>query len=117
MATPKSIIELLVAQAGGAGHVAARAMFGEYALYCDGKMVALVCDAQLFLKPTAAGRAYLGSVTEAPPYPGAKPCFLIAGEAWDDAEWLSRLFRLTAAALPMPAAKKAKGRQGPESML
>lgn len=27
-------------------------MFGEYALFLDGKVVALVCEDQLFLKPT-----------------------------------------------------------------
>ena len=56
--------------------VSARKMFGEYCLYCDGKPVALVCDDQLFLKPTTAGRALLaavGDVVEAPPYPGARP--------------------------------------------
>jgi hypothetical protein len=38
-------------------------MFGEYAIYCDGKVVALVCDDQFFLEPTAAGRALLGRVS------------------------------------------------------
>jgi TfoX/Sxy family transcriptional regulator of competence genes len=31
-------------------------MFGEYAIYCNEKVVALVCDNQVFVKPTAAGR-------------------------------------------------------------
>ncbi|MCK7502621.1 MAG: TfoX/Sxy family protein [Comamonadaceae bacterium] len=35
-------------------------MFGEYAIYLDGKVVALVCDNQFFVKPTDAGRALLG---------------------------------------------------------
>ena len=64
------------------------------------------------MKPTAAGRAHLGTVTEAAPYPGAKPCFLVAGDAWDDAAWLSELIRVSAAALSSPAAKKPKGRAG-----
>ena len=85
MATRQSTVDLVLEQAGEAGNVTAKKMFGEYALYCDGKLVALICDEQLFLKPTPAARAYLGEVTEAPPYPSAKPCFLIPGEAWDDA--------------------------------
>mgnify|MGYP005609792673 CR=1 FL=1 len=54
-----------------------RKMFGEYALYLDGKVVALVCDNQFFLKPTDAGKALLDRVKEAPPYPGAKPYYLV----------------------------------------
>lgn len=50
-------------------------MFGEYALYCDGKTVALICDDQLFIKPTVSGHAYIGAVAEGFPYPGAKPWF------------------------------------------
>ena len=114
MATRQDTVDLIVEQARGAGLVTAKKMFGEYGLYCDGKLVGLVCDEQLFVKPTDAGRAYLGSFTEAAPYPGAKPCFLIAGDAWDDADWLAEFIRLSAAALPMPAAKKRKSRHGKE---
>jgi len=111
MATKPSTVDLILEQASGAGHVTAKKMFGEYGLYCDGKLVALICDEHLFVKPTAAGRAYLGIVTEAAPYPGAKACLLIPGDAWEDAEWLSDLIKMTATALPMPAAKKPKGRK------
>lgn len=88
-------------QIAAAGTVSARKMFGEYGLYCDGKYVASVCDDQLFVKPTPGGRAWIGEVEEAPPYPGAKPCFLISGEKWDDAEWLSGLIKVTARELPV----------------
>ena len=108
MATRPSTADFIVEQVGGAGHVRAKKMFGEYGLYCDGKLVGLVCDEQLFIKPTEEGRAYLGAVTEAAPYPGAKPYFLIAGEAWDDADWLTELIKLSAAALPIAATKKPR---------
>ncbi len=106
MATKPGTIAFILEQAGDAGQVSAKKMFGEYGLYCDGKLVALVCDDQLFVKPTEAGRAYLGSVTEAPPYPSAKPCFLVSGEAWEDRDWLSGLIEVTAAASPAPAPRK-----------
>jgi DNA transformation protein len=109
MATKQGTVDYIVEQASGAGRVSARKMFGEYALYCDGKLVALVCDEQLFLKPTPAGRAMLGEeVSEGPPYPGAKPCFRIPGEAWDDADWLSGLLKTSADALPHPTPKKPR---------
>ena len=49
----------------GSGHVTARRMFGEYTLYWDGKPFALVCDNKLYVKPTAAGRAFLPEVAAA----------------------------------------------------
>ena len=114
MASRQSTVDFIVEQAGDGGQVSARKMFGEYGLYRDGRMVALVCDDRLFVKPTEAGRAYLGDVTEAPPYEGAKPCFVIAGERWDDRDWLAELFRISAAALPAPAEKRRRPkRSGP----
>ena len=68
----------------------------------------LVCDDQFYLKPTPEGRAFLGEVDEQPAYPGARPSFLIDGGRWDDAEWMSDLVRVTAAALPMPKPKMGK---------
>jgi TfoX/Sxy family transcriptional regulator of competence genes len=81
-------------------------MFGEYALYMGRKVVALVCDNQLFLKPTATGRALLEHPTEAPPYPGAKP-YLLIDSALDDRDLLAELFRATERDMPEPKPKKA----------
>jgi TfoX/Sxy family transcriptional regulator of competence genes len=82
-------------------------MFGEYALYVGGKVVALVCDNQLFLKPTAAGRALLDDPTEAPPYPGAKP-YLLIDSALDDRELLAELMVATERELPAPKPSRSK---------
>jgi len=109
MASQQKTVDFILEQVAGAGVVSARKMFGEYGVYCDGKMVALVCDDQLFLKPTAQGRTHIGEVVEAPPFHGAKPYFHIAGDMWDDADWLADLVRLTTAALPTPPPKRAGG--------
>ena len=101
-------MDFLLGQIIGAGKVAAKKMFGEYGVYCNGKIVALICDDQLFVKPTAKGRAFIGEVVEAPPYPSAKPSFLIDSEKWDDQEWLSQLIKITAAELPLPKLKSPK---------
>ncbi|MBL8995161.1 MAG: TfoX/Sxy family protein [Spirochaetia bacterium] len=83
-------------------------MFGEYAIYCNEKLVALICDNHLFVKPTEKGRAFLKVPVEAPPYPGAKPSFLIQ-EKISDSAWLTKLIKITADELPLPKAKnKAK---------
>lgn len=115
MASDSNFVEYVCDCLNGAGQVSFKKMFGEYAIYCDGKVVALVCDNQLFVKPTAAGRSTMlqgsryatDSIIEAPPYPGAKPYFLI-GEQLDDREWLSNLIRSTANELPAPKQKKPK---------
>jgi TfoX/Sxy family transcriptional regulator of competence genes len=110
MATKQRTIDYLIEQVTGAGTVSARPMFGECGVYVDGKMIGSVCDDQLFVKPTALGRVLAGPVTDAPPYPGAKPQLLIEADRWDDAEWLGELLRVTAAELP--TAKPRKPRRG-----
>ncbi|MET3923956.1 TfoX/Sxy family protein [Devosia sp. 2618] len=106
MSSQRSTIDYIIEQVEAAGRLSSRLMFGEYALYCDGKIVAYVCDDQFYIKPTDAGRAYLGEITEGHPYPGSKPYFLIEGDRWDDSDWLTELVRVTAAELPVPKAKK-----------
>ena len=105
MASDLEFVEFVVDQIEHAGVISYRKMFGEYALYCEGKVVALICDNQLFVKPTKAGRSFIGDVVEAPPYPGAKPSFLIE-EHIDDRDWISNLMRLTERELPEPKPKK-----------
>ncbi|EMY76043.1 TfoX N-terminal domain protein [Leptospira weilii serovar Ranarum str. ICFT] len=79
-------------------------MFGEYAIYCGGKIVALICDNRLFVKPTEGGRKWIGNVQEAPAYPGAKPSFLIPDQ-FENKEWISALIKITAEELPEPKPK------------
>jgi TfoX/Sxy family transcriptional regulator of competence genes len=107
MASNPRTVDFLIEQIGAAGTVCARKMFGEYGLYCDGKMVALVCEDQLFVKPTAAGERFVGEVTRTPPYKGAKHYLQIPVDRWDDAEWLSELVRISAGELPLPAKKRS----------
>ncbi len=44
MASDKSFVEFIADQAGDAGDVTFRKMFGDYALYCNDKVVALICE-------------------------------------------------------------------------
>jgi TfoX/Sxy family transcriptional regulator of competence genes len=107
MSSDKSFVEFLVDQMGNAGLISQKKMFGEYAIYCDGKVVGLVCNNQLFVKPTHAGRGYIGNPIEAAPYVGAKPHFLIE-DAFEDREWISGLIRTTVEELPVPRPKVRK---------
>jgi TfoX/Sxy family transcriptional regulator of competence genes len=107
MATDKSFIDFIVDQIENVGQITCRKMFGEYALYCEGKVVALVCDNQLFIKPTEGGRTFIGNVVEAPAYTGAKPSFLIDARV-EDREWISNLIRITYDELPEQKTKRRK---------
>lgn len=104
MATDASFVEYVQEQTGLGTRLRAKKMFGEYALYVDERVVAFACDNQLFLKPTAQGRALLTQVDEAPPYPGAKLHLRIDDEI-DNGASLQRLLLATAHALPPPKPK------------
>lgn len=108
MSSKQSTIDFLVKQMSRSGEIRAKKMFGEYGIYCDEKIVALVCDDNLYVKPTLKGEMFLGVVEEGMPYPGAKPYFLISPERWNNGEWLSCLIKITADQLPMPKPRKKK---------
>lgn len=107
MSTKQSTVDFILEQITDAGVVSAKKMFGEYGLYCDGKMVALICDDELFIKITPAGKAFVGDCPEKLPYKGAKPCFFISGDKWEESEWLSNLIKISTAQLPMPKKKSS----------
>lgn len=108
MASKLATVEFIADQIPNAGVITYRKMFGEYALYCDTKVVAFVCDDQLFVKPTQAGKAFIGEPTEAPAYPGSKMYYLIDGDQWEDRDWMTELIKRTADELPLPKPKKSK---------
>ncbi|HHF7365633.1 TPA: TfoX/Sxy family protein [Legionella bozemanae] len=108
MSSKQSTIDFILDQIADTNMIRAKKMFGEYAIYYHEKVVALVCDDQLFLKPTTAGKAFINNYIEGIPYPGAKPYLLISGDLLEDSEWLTHLIRLTASELPEPKKKRPK---------
>jgi len=104
MASDPRFAAYVVDQLRSAGAIDSRRMFGEYAIYCDTRVVALVCDDQLFVKPTKGGREFIGTPTEAAPFPGAKMHFVVTEEL-DDSDWLCQLIRITARETPPPKPK------------
>ncbi len=77
MASDQNFVDFVAAKLQPSGAIHYKKMFGEYGVYCDGIFFGLICDNAFFIKPTEAGRAFIGEVVEAPTYPGAKPSFLI----------------------------------------
>jgi TfoX/Sxy family transcriptional regulator of competence genes len=117
MASDLSFVQFIVDQIGNAGDISFRKMFGEYAVYCNKKVIALICDNQFYVKPTVGGKSFIETVVEAPPYPGAKNYFLIEDRI-EDREWMSDLARITSRELPEPKQKpivKPKQKSKPKS--
>ena len=106
MASSLVFTQYVAEQLSAAGEITYKKMFGEYGLYCDGKLFANVSDDQLFIKITEAGRSLFPALPEAPPYPGAKDYFLI--ENVDDRDFLADLTLATCQALPEPKKKRGK---------
>lgn len=111
MATDRDFIDYVTEQAALGDRLAHKRMFGEYALYVDGKVVAFACDNSLFVKPSAAAASLAPSLPQRPPYPGARN-YPVADELLDDSDSLRRLIVETAALMPAPKARKpaASGR-------
>jgi TfoX/Sxy family transcriptional regulator of competence genes len=87
-----------------------RKMFGEYALYLDGKTVAFVCDDTLFIKPTPGALALLPDAKRGPAYPGSKD-YIIGSELLDDPDLCLRALRVVWSDSPAPKPKAAKPRK------
>ncbi len=109
MSSSQEFVDFVTEQFEPDCDVTHKKMFGEFGLFSKGKMFGMICDDRLFVKPTAGGRAFIGDVVEAPPYPGAKPIFVIEDRI-EDREWLSELARITTRELPAPKARTRKKR-------
>jgi TfoX/Sxy family transcriptional regulator of competence genes len=104
MACNSDFVQYIADQCSGAGEIVTKKMFGDYAIYCDGKIFGLICDDCFYLKPTEAVRGLLRQVILRPPYEGAKDYFHIVDV--DDHDYLSSLVRETCRHLPEPKKRK-----------
>ena len=103
MASNPDFVQYIIDQCSGAGEIAVKKMMGDYCVYCDGTLFGLICDNNLFIKPTYEGAAKLTEVVMRSPYLGAKEHFYI--EHVDDRDLLTALIRATVPALPKPKSK------------
>lgn len=104
MACNVDFVDFIVDQCSGAGEINVRKMMGDYCIYCNGILFGLICDNNLFIKVTDAGKALLKEIVLRPPYEGAKDYFYISDV--DDRDYLVALIKATLPALPAPKTKK-----------
>lgn len=108
MSTSPSTIDHILSRVGGKMEVTARKMFGEYGLYLDGRMVAMVCDDTLFVKALPETIACLGEHEVRAPYPGAKPHAVVEERFMAGAGRLDALLRCAWAVTAEPKKRKPK---------
>lgn len=107
MATRETTLAAILANLRG-HNIRAAKMFGEYTLYCDEKVVALIADDQFFLKITPSSEEVFDARHEAPPYPGAKLHYRIPEERIQDAVFMTEIVNRVAADLPAPKPRKRR---------
>lgn len=106
MASRIEFVEFIADQLREAGDITYKKMFGEYGIYCNGKIFGVICEDQLFIKITKAGQEICPGLSEAPPYEGAKNYLLV--EDTEDAEALTKLVAATYQELPEPKPRKPR---------
>jgi hypothetical protein len=106
MATQKETIAFILSKLRDSKRFHARAMFGEYALYADGKVVALVCDDLLYVKIAPASKSLDPLCEKGEPYPGAKPHYIVEEVQVSTIDNLPVI--LSSIAGSIPAKKKSK---------
>lgn len=108
MATDKDFIEYLLVKLGNDIRFSTKAMFGEYCLYYDGKVVAFVCDNRLLIKPTKQSE-HLRDICEMDEaYPGSKLYYLVSEDQLDEPREFIQTMKAIAAATPDKKPKKPK---------
>jgi len=104
MATTKDTIAHVLEQLEPL-NVRAQAMFGEYALYCDERVVGFVCDDTVFLKPSPA-TAGLGL---GPCYPGSKDYAIVPGAVIEQPAAFSDMVAATALTVKPKQPRRPRG--------
>ena len=97
MASSKEYVDFILEQCEG---LSARAMMGEYVLYCGGKVIGGVYDNRLLVKPTPSTKKRMPNAPMELPYEGAKEMLLV--ENMEDKVFLQSLFAVIAEELPAP---------------
>ena len=73
-------VEFILEKLGEPRRFSVRAMFGEYALYADGKVVGLVCNDQLYVKILPASEELENICEKDEAYPGSKKFYVVEEE-------------------------------------
>ncbi|HEY4503341.1 MAG TPA: TfoX/Sxy family protein [Candidatus Paceibacterota bacterium] len=108
MSTQKETVEFIMAKLGRAPRFSVRAMFGEYALYADGKVVGLICNDQLYVKILPKSRELEDICEKDEAYPGSRKFYVVEEGELSKLKNLPDILLNIAKSLPAPKKKKPK---------
>lgn len=106
MSTQKETVEFILEKLGEPKHFTVRAMFGEYALYADGKVVGLICDDQLYVKILPESKELEDICEKDEAYPGSKLYYVVEEVMLSKIKNLAEILINIAKSLPLPKKKK-----------
>ena len=78
MASSKEYLDFVLEQLSDISDISYRAMMGEYIIYYCGKVIGGIYDNRLLVKPTTSMIKFISKPVMEPPYPGAKPMYLVS---------------------------------------
>ena len=108
MSTTKETVEYILDSLGRNKRFTVRAMFGEYALYADSKVVALICNDLLYIKILPASHELEDLCEKDAPYPGARAHYVVSEDQLTSIESLSNILRAVATEVVVKKKKRVK---------
>lgn len=107
MSTSSEYLEFILEQLSGLDSITHKKMMGEYIIYYQGRIAALLCDERMLIKPVPSAIKMMPDADYEPPYEGAKDMLLC--DNVDDKDFLEKLFKTIYPELPEPKKKTKKG--------
>ncbi len=104
MASSRGYLDFILEQLSEVDGITARAMMGEYILYCRGRIIGGIYDDRFLVRPTKTARALLPDAPLEKPYDGAKEMLLV--DRVDDRPFLCELAEALYGEAPEPKLKK-----------
>lgn len=108
MATTPETIDFILASLGNSPRFTTRRMFGEYALYADGRVVALVCNDQLYVKILPESSELAACCEQDTPYSGARLHYVVEEDQLTHITNLDEILFHMATVLLLPKPKKKR---------
>lgn len=84
MSTSRDFVDFVLDKLKNHSAFSARAMFGEYALYANGKVIGLICDNTLYIKILPESSSLEKECEKDHPYPGAKLHYVVTEDQLDN---------------------------------
>ncbi len=105
MSTSKEFVEYILDQSRDP-KTSVRAMFGEYALYYDRKVVGLICNDTIYIKVTKGTEELLKDNERGPAYPGARNTFILNESQIEENGFFIKILQTVFDDLPQPKHSK-----------